>query len=61
LFVDIPWDAAGGLRFAAPPQRMLGSYLVFRAEMALIIGFAARRLFCRLTVAPAVRWRRISW
>jgi uncharacterized protein len=41
LFMNIPWDEAGGLRFAAPPQRQPGSYVVFRAEMDLIIAFSA--------------------
>jgi uncharacterized protein YcgI (DUF1989 family) len=41
LFMNIPWDQAGDLHFAAPPQRMPGSYVVFRAEMDLIIAFSA--------------------
>jgi uncharacterized protein YcgI (DUF1989 family) len=39
--MNIPWDEAGGLRFAAPTQRLPGSYVVFRAEMDLVIAFSA--------------------
>jgi uncharacterized protein YcgI (DUF1989 family) len=41
LFMHIPWDAAGALRFASPPERLPGSYLLLRAEMDLVIAFSA--------------------
>jgi hypothetical protein len=41
LFMHIPWDEAGGLQFAPPPARSPGSYVLFRAEMDLVIAFSA--------------------
>jgi len=41
LFMHIPWDAAGELRFASPPKRLPGSYILLRAEMNLVIAFSA--------------------
>jgi uncharacterized protein len=41
LFMNIPWTGQGGLRFAAPPKRVPGSYVVLRAEMDLTVAFSA--------------------
>jgi len=41
LFMNIPWDAAGTLRFAAPPKQVPGGYVRLRAEMDLVIAFSA--------------------
>ncbi len=41
LFMQIPWNAAGELRFASPPKRLPGSYILLRAEMDLVIAFSA--------------------
>jgi uncharacterized protein YcgI (DUF1989 family) len=41
LFMHIPWDEAGGLQFTPPPARLPGSYVLFRAEMDLVIAFSA--------------------
>jgi uncharacterized protein len=41
LFMNIPWDATGGLRFAAPARRLPGSYIRLRAEMDLVVAFSA--------------------
>jgi len=39
-FYAIPWDEADGLQFASPPARSPGSYVLFRAEMDLVIAFS---------------------
>ena len=41
LFMNIPWDAAGTLAFAAPPQPAPGGHVRLRAEMDLVIVFSA--------------------
>ena len=41
LFMNIPWTGQGGLRFAAPPKPVPGSYVVLRAEMDLTVAFSA--------------------
>jgi uncharacterized protein YcgI (DUF1989 family) len=41
LFMNIPWDAAGTLAFAAPPKPVPGGYVRLRAEMDLVIAFSA--------------------
>src|SRR5262249_25301193 len=41
LFMHVPWDPAGGLAFAAPPRCVAGGYVLFRAEMDLVIAFSA--------------------
>ena len=40
LFMNIPWDEAGGL-LCPPPARLAGGYVLFRAEMDLVIAFSA--------------------
>jgi uncharacterized protein YcgI (DUF1989 family) len=39
--MNIPWDATGGLEFAAPPRPIPGGYVRLRAEMDLVIAFSA--------------------
>jgi len=40
LFMNIPWTESGVLRFEAPVSKP-GDYVVFRAEMDLVIAFSA--------------------
>jgi uncharacterized protein len=40
VFMNIPWDAAGRLSWGEPVSPP-GSYVVFRAEMDLIVAFSA--------------------
>ena len=41
LFMNIPWNQAGDLSFAAPPEPVPGGYVALRAEMDVIIAFSA--------------------
>ena len=41
LFMNIPWQADGGLSFAAPPKPVPGGIVKFRAEMDIIMAFSA--------------------
>ena len=41
LFMNIPWDAAGTLAFAAPPRPVPGGFVRLRAEMNLVVAFSA--------------------
>ncbi len=41
LFMNIPWQNDGTLRFAAPPTPLPGGYVRLRAEMDLVIAFSA--------------------
>ena len=40
LFMNIPWEADGGLAFAAPVSRQ-GDYVLFEADLDVIVAFSA--------------------
>ena len=40
LFMNIPWEADGGLAFAAPVSRQ-GDYVLFEASLDVIVAFSA--------------------
>ena len=40
LFMNIPWEAGGGLAFAEPVSKK-GDYVLFEANLAVIVAFSA--------------------